>query len=81
VRPSADLGHLAGRCFKKRSRSLRPARMVADLVMRSTVGGTPGGEADLLSYVLFDSAYTRELIALGHADAQRQADEIVELFR
>jgi len=30
--------------------------------------------------VLFDAAYTRTLIALGRADAARQADEIAALF-
>jgi len=80
VRPSEDLGRLAGRSYNKRARSFRPARMVADLIMRSAVRGVPESEADLLSYVLFDAAYTRELIALGYADAQRQADEIAALF-
>lgn len=80
VRPSEDLGMLAGRAYKQRTRSLWPARVVSDLVMRSAAQGVPEGEADLLSYVLFDSAYTRQLIALGRADAARQADEIAALF-
>lgn len=81
VRPSEDLGRMAGRCYKRRARSLSPARLVADLVMRSAAQGVPEGEADLLSYVLFDAAYTRELRALGRADAERQADAIVALFQ
>jgi hypothetical protein len=80
VRPSEDLGRLAGHAYNKRARSFRPARMVADLIMHSAVRGVPESEADLLSYVLFDAAYTRELIALGHADAARQGDEIAALF-
>jgi NTE family protein len=80
VRPSEDLGRLAGVAYKQRARSLRPARVVSDLVMRSAVHGVPEGEADLLSYVLFDATYTRQLIALGRADAARQADEIAALF-
>ncbi len=80
IRPSEDLGRLAGRAYKQRTRSLWPARVVSDLVMRSAAQGVPEGEADLLSYVLFDAAYTRQLIALGRADAARQADEIAALF-
>lgn len=80
IRPSEDLGRLAGRCYGERSRSLSPARFVADLVMRSAARGVPEGEADLLSYVLFDASYTRQLFALGKADAERQADEIAQLF-
>ena len=80
IRPSEDIGKLAGRCYQQRSRSLSPARLVADLVMRSAAHGVPEGEADLLSYVLFDASYTRQLFALGRADAARQADEIAALF-
>ncbi|MEO6026076.1 MAG: patatin-like phospholipase family protein [Candidatus Binatia bacterium] len=80
IRPSEDLGKLAGRCYSERSRSLSPARLVADLIMRSAAHGVPEGEADLLSYVLFDGSYTRQLFTLGRADAAGQADQIAQLF-
>lgn len=49
-----------------------------------TLGASPAtlqgqGQA-LVSYLLFESAYTRELMALGEADALRQREEIGRFF-
>ena len=40
---------------------------------------TPQGNA-LLSYLLFEAEFTRELMALGHADALAQREEILRFF-
>ncbi|WP_417276039.1 patatin-like phospholipase family protein [Castellaniella sp.] len=40
----------------------------------------PGGGA-LASYLLFESGYTKDLIALGRADSMNRADEIIAFFK
>src|SRR5210317_1697111 len=41
------------------------------------VGGRKPGEDKLLSFLLFEQAYTRELIKLGYRDAMRVKDELL----
>jgi hypothetical protein len=38
----------------------------------------PAEEADLLSYLYFDAAYTSELVDLGYEDARRHREELIE---
>jgi NTE family protein len=80
LRPSQDLGVLAAECYGHQPRPASLRAWVSDAVMRYTVQGLVA-EADLLSYLLFDRCYASHLIALGRADAERHADELLALFR
>ena len=72
VNPSEDLAIVA------KALSHRMPRLVR-YVMEGL--GTPNAQsADLMSYLLFDSAYTRELIYIGYRDASEQIDEIEEFL-
>jgi NTE family protein len=66
--PSRDLGALALR----HERSLPAA---VRTLMRA-LGGTRGTGANLLSYLLFDRAFCRALLAQGYADAMARRDEL-----
>ena len=78
IRPGRDIGEMADDCYHQRVRekSLGSMRFMARLALR----GVPRGEADLLSYLLFDRCYTSQLVELGRADARASEDEIVALL-
>lgn len=78
LRPSADLGRVAGETY--RSRPPKTTRAIRFLLER-IVGATSEVEADLLSYLYFDREYTGQLEALGHEDAQRAEEAIARLYR
>ena len=73
--PSQDLGAVAWRCQRQQG-----LESVASLLARVAVRGVPDGEADLLSYLYFDRCFTRELVELGRADAERARDQILSLL-
>ncbi len=79
VRPSQDLGVMAGETLHGHAALARPPAAVRLLLRALDLGDGPF-EADLLSYLLFDQSYTRRLLALGYEDAERQADELAAFF-
>ena len=68
VGPSRDLGQLAVRHADRLPTGVR-------YLLRG-LGATEGTGANLLSYLLFDRKYCRELLALGYSDAMARRDEI-----
>jgi NTE family protein len=66
--PSRDVNEIAHRHARELPRSLR--------ALMRTMGASNATSSLLLSYLLFERGFTRELIALGVEDARARADEI-----
>ena len=80
IRPSADLGALAGDVLQ----SIPHAGLRSPLfrlAMRGLGGGTNRtAESDLFSYLLFDGDFLAPLAELGYRDAAAQEEELVRFF-
>lgn len=72
VTPSRDLDLIAGRHAHRLPRAVR-------YLLRG-VGVSGGRGTALLSYLLFDKAYCRELMTLGYRDAMRKREQILHLL-
>jgi NTE family protein len=79
VRASDDIGVRAAQFVRRNSHLFTG---VTGRLMKRLAGTTdvPHNESDLLSYMLFDGRFARELIALGRADAQARHDELCDFF-
>ncbi len=79
IRSSSDIGHLAAEYV--RSASFRPrAKGAVGRVLLRLAEGDSRNEADLLSYLLFDGDFCRQLIELGQSDTRAMHDELVAFF-
>lgn len=72
IAPSADLGDIAGRYKNTLPRSLR--------ILLRGVGAFDREGSDLVSYLLFEKGYCRELIDLGFADAMKRQAEVLDFL-
>ena len=72
IAPSEDLRLIATRHVPSLPRSLRALLRV--------MGARGTGGAQLASYLMFESSFTQELIALGRRDALAQRDELLEFL-
>jgi NTE family protein len=76
---SEDIGHLSA-TFVRSRRFRGKRRGMLERTFARLAEGEGKTEADMLSYLLFDGGFTRQLIDLGWRDAERQRDEIVDFF-
>lgn len=78
VRPSQDLGALASQYA--RSEAFATTAGLTAAACRRLAERDAGDESDLLSYLLFDGGFSRQLLELGWEDARTRRHELAALF-
>jgi NTE family protein len=79
IQPSEDLGEIAGQVLAAREGERAITERVASFAMRAAARGA-FPDKDLLSYLLFDRAYTERLVELGRTDAAAAKEDLLDLF-
>lgn len=77
ISPSEDLGAIARTVFKAHPPDVHGATWALLSLLADTANV---GESDLLSYLLFDRAYTATIEQLGFEDARRHEDVLAEFL-
>jgi len=80
IRPSQDLGQLAADVLQRPAVRARLSGPAGYLLRRLGESAGSGDPSDLLSYLLFDSEYEGDLIALGESDARARGPELEEFL-
>ncbi len=73
ILPSQDIREIALRHVHEMPRSVR--------IMMRGLGALNYGGRQLVSYLLFESGYTRELIRLGYADAMNRRQQLTDFMQ
>lgn len=79
VTPSCSLDEMALAHLDEMPRAARTLFRV--LGVSSTSRLRPGGDGALISYLLFESGYTQELVRLGRADSMSRVEEVKAFFK
>jgi NTE family protein len=79
IRPSADLGKLAGQVLANMSDASSRSPLIRIAARNIGEDGRPP-ESDLLSYLLFDGEFLAPLADLGLRDARAREDELIDFF-
>lgn len=73
ITPSVELERIAADYAHELPRTIR--------TLLSTVGGTRRSGSNLLSYLLFEKSFCRELIKLGYQDTMARKDDLMEFLQ
>ena len=79
IRPSEDVAQIANRHLQTGTIAARAGSLVGPF-LRQMGEASQGQAGDLLSYLLFDSEFANDLIALGMRDADAKRQQIIDFF-